>query len=71
MRWRYRGDQCRGRGTTLVIKSPPAAYRPAEEESHQPADEQTDRKYHNEEGHHSPTQGLEDSGRHEVVGSDQ
>jgi hypothetical protein len=55
----------------LKISSPPAAHRPAEEEPQQPTSEQADRKDDSEEGHHSPTQGLEKSRRHEVVGSDQ
>jgi hypothetical protein len=63
--------QYRGRGTALKIRSPSAAHRPAEEESQQPADEQADRKDHGEEGYYSPAQGLEESRRHEVVGSDQ
>ena len=54
-----------------AIRSPPAAHRPAEEESQQPAGEQADPKHHGEEGHHSPAHGLEESRCHEVVGSDQ
>jgi hypothetical protein len=64
-------EDCGGRGIALKISSSPAAHRTTEEESHQPADEQTDRKYHSEEDHHSSAQSLEDSCRHEVVGSDQ
>ncbi len=63
--------QYRCRSTALKIRSPPATGRPAEKESQQPAGEQADRKDHGEEGHHSPPQGLEESRRHEVVGSDQ
>lgn len=63
--------QYRGRRTASKIKSSPATHRPADEESQQPASEQADPKDHSEEGHHSPTQGLEESRRHEVIGGDQ
>jgi hypothetical protein len=68
---RHRSEFTAGRGTALKIRLFPAAHRPAEEESQQPAGEQADRKDHGEEGHHSPAPGLEKSCRHEVVGSDQ
>jgi hypothetical protein len=52
-------------------QSPAATHCPAEEKPHQPAGEQADCKDHGKEGHHSPAQGLQESRRHQVVGSDQ
>jgi hypothetical protein len=60
-----------GRSLNAGISSPPTARCPAEEESQQAAGEQADPKDHGEKGHHSPAHGLEESRRHEVVGSDQ